>query len=296
MSRVKLILLSLLAVVALSAVASASASAHVYEFYTCKEVAEGKFETKAKCEKSEPGKGKWEWTPIVEPLKVEGTSGVSLLEGELASIRTELKCKKDKVSGELEKEGKDKGEITFEECKLYEVEVGEKGEHKHNSHETLEICSAENIKFSFTSKLVRGEALGPENWGPEIEFTGTLPSEVYVEIKLSSTCPGLLSGAVEKVKQHEVEIAEGCQKVTAGTGIFEEAKCEKFGGVREYERTARVRYKGQVCSLPEAAEAMVEHEIICTSKGSHLTFGGGPGYFFSTDKLHATTNQQFFAE
>jgi hypothetical protein len=235
-----------------------------YQFYTCKKLGAGnKFPSQEACEKSgsESG-GEWEWSPIAagEEFAVEGMSGVSILEAEIAGLKTEILCEIDKVTGALEAEGKNKGEITFEGCALYEV--------KNSNHELHEICTVEVEKFTFTSQLVRGEALGPEHWGPEVEFNGTLENGVFVNIKLGEAC-GLLKGTYP-AKQHEVDVIEG------GTSV---------------------NYTGQVCSLPQAADAdLAPHLIVCTSKGSHLTFANKPAYFFSTDEIESTTKLAFYAE
>lgn len=349
MSRVKLILLSLLAVVALSAVASASASAATcyqvavagtgnmdgtancttnvgptannyilatalakqlkkgewcaevaagtgqfkdnlctsavapknfvkvlvpeYEFYRCKKVAAGTGRYTTKECKTTGAPEEWEWKNFAagETAVASGTSGVSKLESELGGLKTVIECGEDEFSGEVEPAGANKGKVTFKLCKLYEVKTT--GSTAPLNRTKVELCTVPNITFNFTSKLVRGQGLGPApggpEWGPELEFNGTLANEVFVEVELGAGCPGLLKEAKEPAKQHEVEVREG---VTS------------------------VHYKGQVCSLPEAAVGKLEHEIVCTSSGSHLTFAGKPAYFFSTDKVHLAGMEFWAAE
>ncbi len=114
MSRTRLILLGLLAVVAIGVVASASAS-----------------EPPVKCG------GKVTTTPNycvtgyqlenakgeAVSEKVVGTNGESILRGTVASVTSEVKCGKGKSKGTIEDGaggtvGKSKATITFEECKL----------------------------------------------------------------------------------------------------------------------------------------------------------------------------------
>ena len=114
MSRTRLILLGLLAVVAIGVVASASAS-----------------EPPVKCG------GKVTTTPNycvagfqlenskgeAVSEKVVGTNGESILKGTVASVTSEVKCGKGKSTGTIEDGaggtvGKSKATITFEECKL----------------------------------------------------------------------------------------------------------------------------------------------------------------------------------
>ena len=114
MSRTRLILLGLLAVVAIGVVASASAS-----------------EPPVKCG------GKVTTTPNycvtgyqlenskgeAVSEKVVGTNGESILRGTVATVTSEVKCGKGKSKGTIEDGaggtvGKSKATITFEECKL----------------------------------------------------------------------------------------------------------------------------------------------------------------------------------
>jgi hypothetical protein len=233
-NRIRVLLVSMLAVFAVSAVASAAASAHTYEYFVS-------------------------GSPVTTAVKATGTSGASKLEGEVAGVKIIIECKKDTFTGEIEKEGKSKGEITFSECSLFE----------DTSHvkTALTKCTVANITFKFTDKLVRGQGLGPETWGPEDEFNSTGAEEVFVEIKITgSECA--LKGTY-KAKQHEVSIKQG---------------------------TEEVKYKGQVCALPEAGVGKVEHEIVCTSSGSHLEFNGKPAYFFSTDTVKLESGASWAAE
>jgi hypothetical protein len=112
MSRTRLILLGLLAVVVVSFVATASTSTPASASGSCLKV------------KTTPG-----YCVEVAPLEnasaeVEGTnSGASILKGTVASVAAEVKCEKGKMTGTIEggaagAVGKSKATMTFEECKL----------------------------------------------------------------------------------------------------------------------------------------------------------------------------------
>ncbi len=250
-NRIRVLLVSLLAVLAVGAVTSSSASA-AHGFWICKEKAGVGEEPPIKYDEhhcntkeKELKLRKWEWKPVegAEVFKVEGTSGVSKLESEVAGLKILIECKKDTFKGEIEAAGKNKGEVTFSECSLFEVTKYVKV--------ALTACTVPNIVFKFTTQLVTGQGAGPATWGPEDEFNSTEAEETFVTIKIEGTCA--LKGTY-KAKQAEVEIKPAAQK-----------------------------FKGQVCAMPEAGVGKLEHEIVCTSSGSHITFGGKPAYFTSTD-------------
>jgi hypothetical protein len=252
--RIRVLLGCVLAAFAISAVAAGSASA-AHGWWACKEKAGEGIEPPVKYDnhlcnsKEKPLKErKWEWKPVeaAEVFKIEGTSGVSKLESEVAGVKILIECKKDTFKGEIEKEGKNKGEVTFSECSLFEVTKYIKV--------PLAVCTVPNIVFKFTTQLVTGQGAGPATWGPEDEFNSTEAEETFVTIKIEgASCA--LKGSY-KAKQAEVEIKPAAQK-----------------------------FKGQVCAMPEAGVGKLEHEIVCTSSGSHITFGGKPAYFTSTDTV-----------
>jgi len=243
---------SLLAVFAVGAVASSSASAH--EFKVCQEKGAEEY-TEHLCSTKAAG-GKWSFEPIAagNSFEVEGTSGVSKLEGEIAGVKVIIECEKDVFTGSIEPAGKTKGKVIFEGCKLYEVKKNVK---------TLLACTVKNIEFTFTDKLVTGQGPGPAAWGPEDEFNSTEAEETFVKI----TITGCALESSNKVKQVTVEILPAKQK-----------------------------FAGQVCQLPEAAVGKVEHEISCSSSGSHLEFGGKPAYFFSNEKVKLVNKWAWAAE
>lgn len=253
-NRIRVMFVSLLAVFAVSAVVSSSASA-AHGYWVCKEGAASeppvKYDNHECNTQVKPlAERKWEWLEVkgTEKFSVEGESAASKLEGEVAGLKTIVECKKDKFKGEIEKEGKSKGEITFETCEFFEV--------KNHVKTAVANCTVPPITFKFIDALVQGQGLGPATWGPEDQFNPET-GETFVEIKIEgASC--VLKGTY-KATQHEVAISEG---------------------------TTTVKYKGQVCALPEAGVGKVVHEIVCTSTGSHLTFNGKAAYFFSTDPVH----------
>jgi hypothetical protein len=170
-SRIRIMLVSLLAVLAVGAVASASASAHTYTI--CRTGGTEKYETN-KCTGPKTA-GTFSILPVelTEKYSFEGTSGVSKLEGTLAGDRAIIECKKDKITGEIEKEGKSKASvITYEECSLAIVV-------KH-VREAETTCKVPNIKTEpLKDLLITGKGIGPEEeFEPE---SGTTFATVVVE-------------------------------------------------------------------------------------------------------------------
>jgi hypothetical protein len=144
MARIRLMLLSVLAVLAFGALASVSASA---SDKTCPQ---------------EKGK-ELNWCvegvvvsedSTIKEAPVEGTSGVSVLEGTVLGVKTKVECAEDEFKGILEDSGADSGEIKFKNCKVIEPEN----------------CKVkEPIEFSFISQLVLeepGARASVEFWGP----------------------------------------------------------------------------------------------------------------------------------
>jgi hypothetical protein len=92
MPKIRLMLLGLVAVFAISAVAVTSASAH--NFKTASE------------------------KPITKTFSVEGKSGASQLDSSIALEKIIIQCEKDTFTGSIETGGKNKGTIKFKECVL----------------------------------------------------------------------------------------------------------------------------------------------------------------------------------
>ncbi len=181
MKRIRIVGLCLTAMFVLGAVVSASASAHEYI------VSGGSL-----------------------PQSVEGTSGVSILEGEVLGTKITIECKKDKFTGSIGTGGTSEGEVVFEECKV----VGQG------------TCGVPNIKFKFKDLLV-----GPEP-GVEDEFKPVSGTEfVTIEIttctlkgkyKVEGTQVCKLPSGETLMKEHEIACETSGSHLTLGgkTAVF----------------------------------------------------------------------------
>jgi hypothetical protein len=111
MTRTRLILSSLLVVLVVSVIATASTSTPASASGSCLKV------------KTTPGYCV-EVAPLENATEVEGAnSGASILKGTVASVAAEVKCEKGKMTGTIVggvagTVGKSTGTMTFEECKL----------------------------------------------------------------------------------------------------------------------------------------------------------------------------------
>jgi len=90
-SMFRSVLVALMAVLALGAVAAASASAHEF-------IVEGKT------------------VAAGEQVAAEGTGGVVKIEKQVSGKTVTVECKNSRSKNHLEKEGKTNGEVTFEKC------------------------------------------------------------------------------------------------------------------------------------------------------------------------------------
>jgi hypothetical protein len=257
--QIRMLGLSALAAVAVGVVVSASASAHAY--FVCMEGGTEKFTEHLCAAKGETGK--WSWTEAngTYGFKVEGTSGTSKLEGEVAGDQLSINCGKDSFIGEIGKgstRGKGEGEYTFSECKAY---VGY-AETKGRESKLLTACVIPTISFKVIEQLVTGQGSGVED-----------------EFRSNSGVEGLLV----KVKLQGAECAlKGTYNLEDDKGAEVEIGGQAFGGM--------------VCALPEAAVGKVEHEVVCPSTGSHLTFNAKPASFFSTETAKLAGGASWAAE
>jgi len=144
MLRITFILMSLFAVVGVSAIASTSALAAPH-FLVCLEVAAGTGSwLDSNCLNA--GKGNWEKKEVTTSLKIEGTSGLSKLSSEIQKVKVVIVCTKDTFKGEIEAGGASKATITYEGCSV----------------EKSTKCTVPNITANVTDKLI-------ENGAKEIE-------------------------------------------------------------------------------------------------------------------------------
>ena len=108
MSRTKLLLLSLLTVLAVGAVASASASAAALVF-TCGQPGGStwKFESQEKCYLGTPvvSNGTWEREDIATGTLVKGLALLSVLKSKLAGVTIEIHCPDAHLDGKLDPNG-----------------------------------------------------------------------------------------------------------------------------------------------------------------------------------------------
>lgn len=125
MNRIKIVGLCLVAMFALSAVATASASAAEPEYQTCAKAAKvgktytGKYNNKTCSELNAKDEGKYERVAVKLPDKIKSKGTITLLY--LYSVETEkinetVECKKDKSEGELLNGREASLKITYEAC------------------------------------------------------------------------------------------------------------------------------------------------------------------------------------
>jgi hypothetical protein len=211
--QIRILGLSMLAVVAIGAISSASASASTQSFSICREGGTEKYENHLCGKTAETGK--WSFAPVekAEKYTLEGTGGVSKLEGLIGGTKVVVECKKGKITGEIESEGKTKNlVIVYEECKLFTIV-------KHVRAATA--CIVSNIT---TNKLI-GTLVEGSDHGPEDELApaeGTTLAKVKV-----AEC------ALESMEN--VTGKQTCSIPEAVAGLVEhELVCSPSGGALEF--------------------------------------------------------------
>jgi hypothetical protein len=214
MTRTRLILSSLLAVLVVSVVATASTSTPASASGSCLKV------------KTTPG-----YCVEVAPLEnataeVEGTnSGASILKGTVASVTAEVKCEKGKITGTIEggaagTVGKSTATMTFEECKL---------------------VKPTNCKLSASSKTIETSELKDE-----LELTGSgkrienkfEPKEGnnFASIGIEGKESSCVIAHVAEEKGFPVSGSQVCEVDTSNTvaeteAITHKMKCTASGGL-----------------------------------------------------------------
>lgn len=176
MSRFKLIMMSVVAMFAVGAFASASASAITPVYLVCLEKAGSgkKFEDR-NCAKENGSTGKFELVEVSEFLGVNGTGGASTLKTTLLSAELIIKCTKSKFTGEIGPKGLSKGEVTYEGCAAFSSPTAE-----------LANCEVPNIKFKFIDQLVEKSATVVEDeFKPE---SGSTFVEIEIKNKGTKSC------------------------------------------------------------------------------------------------------------
>jgi hypothetical protein len=170
-SRTRLVMLSLLAVFAISAVVSASASAGKFE--VCAEGGgSGTKYTTHKCE-IESGTGKWEWVVFKTGLenKVESSGGTFTLKAALKTVT----CEAVADEGTIGEGGKDEAtKIAFTKCKT--GTAGCEVKNKGGVLGTVEVTAIPTLLEEVGGKLVNKysqKTVGTTKEFVTLEFSGT---------------------------------------------------------------------------------------------------------------------------
>jgi hypothetical protein len=148
MSRMKVVLLSLVTMLAVSGLASSSALAKTENKY---------FEAGG--------------TAISAETAITGTVGIADLASELAGAKILIECTENTFKGTVGKEGTSKGSIKYGGCKLFEINKGKK--------ESETTCTVSIPEFKFVDQLIEGTKGGVV----EDEFKPETPP-VFVEITI----------------------------------------------------------------------------------------------------------------
>lgn len=183
MSRMKFVMLGLVVVFGASAMVSAIASAAEPAYFICQKNAKGKY-TEHQCITEGAGE-KWEEQTLgqAETVTIAGSSGVSELEGEIATQTIVIVCNNDRFSGYIAAHGRSSlSSITFENCKIYKrISATER--------ELLTACTVPNI----TTNPIDDQLREPESGRVEDEF---FPHEgmVFTEIKITGSLCAVKGG------------------------------------------------------------------------------------------------------
>jgi len=203
LSRTRVLGLSLLALMAVGAFASASA-------YATGSRAAGPFWYR----KSGTTQVKISQQP--QPESFKGKGGTQSLNGTIAGLETEIQSSSDVASGEIYNnpvQGQAKIQITYNSPKLVKpVGLAEKCEVKVGSNNVVKLWAHLAWKWNGEPKQLKIQPQSSEQkW--EIIFTSTeipiqqqtekLPSGIFTEIELGKNC-GVLSGLKNKVEGNEV--------------------------------------------------------------------------------------------
>jgi hypothetical protein len=235
-NRIRVLLVSLLAVFAVSAVASASASAHQYMRCTEKPLGLGPKWDNDVCNTmtKPPAERRWEIVSVANGTKVEGTSGESILKSELDFVKLTIKCSKDTFSGDLDESGKSSHTvITYEGCAL-----------ANPAGETCEV-NATLPTNELKDELVTGSGSRLED---KFESEGTHFIEIEIKQKSGKTCTpkgtypitGSQTCEVDKTNAEAETLAADHKIICSTTGSKLKLGPEKA----TYEGTATVGLQG----------------------------------------------------
>ena len=314
-NRLKVLLVSLLAVFAVSAVASSSASATCYKVITA---GSGGF-----ADPSCLAAGGAKEYAKISSLETEIKTGEWCGKGEEAKtgLFKNNKCTEAEAKGEFLKVKVP----SFWICK-------EGGTEKYENH----LCAkkGETGKWSF-APIAAGETFATEDTDdetitfyifgiPVLSICRTSSTTGKVEpagsTKVTNTLTECKSFTISKQKKEELKCVvnspgepggtikfayDGRLIMGKGIGPEEELKpavagkpffeIETSGAECAIAGTAKIE-GATVCSLPEATVGKVEHEMICSSSGSNLMSGGKPASYTTSEKLKLANGWTWGAE
>jgi hypothetical protein len=155
--------------------------------------------------------------------KIEGTSGASKFKTEIGSTKVTINCKKDKITGEIEKEAKSKATITYEECSV----------------EGLGSCVIPNIKIKaidlLVGALVSEDEFKEEGEGPLANIViETCALKGTFHLTGTQTCK--LPGGEIFAVSHEVTCTTAGSKLKLGTkpATYEGAETVQLESKKEW--------------------------------------------------------------
>ena len=223
MSRVRLIMLSMLAVFAISAVASASASASSDEWRVCEEgTGTGIKYTEHKCT-VESGTGKWEWKILAagETRKVKSAGGTFTLTALGKTITCAAVADKGTITGG--KPGKDLAEtITFTGCTTKQAGCSVKTAGQVNG--TIVVT---NIPTKLEQrKNAKGEEVVVDNFEQKEEPVGSEKFQ-FVTLKFEGTCSEYPETKVKGTVA--AEVVKGTGELNFPSPGLEKDTLEAFG-------------------------------------------------------------------
>lgn len=210
MSRIRLVVLSLVAVLAVSAAASASAlAAETFGGVQCQPYPEGKWKDPQCTEKGPPNEYE---TMEITNSEVKGEGETAILKSEISTTKIYIDCQKTTFAGRIEKGGKSKSEIKYEKCVLYEESTGK----------PISTCTVPTITANVADEIVGGKGHFEDRFTPEKgeEFTkikiegASCTLKGTFEVKGSQRCE--LPDAEARQKKHAIRCKESGSSLKLG--------------------------------------------------------------------------------
>jgi hypothetical protein len=225
MSRTRLILLGLLALVAVGVVATATATATG----SCMKVKAGP----AYCVEGAPLEN--------ASAEVEGTNGASVLKATISTVSSEVKCEKGKLAGTIEggaagTVGKSTATMTFEGCKLITPTNCKLTAAAATAIETTELKG--ELVVSGSAKRIEDKFEPKEG-------------AAFAAIGIEGKEPSCLIAEVGRPKNFNVKGSQLCEVDTSNTIAETEAKthnliCKNSGSTLEVGGTAEITSEATV--------------------------------------------------